>query len=350
MSGTSAVLEGLRTGRPVAGPLTVHLDLTNGCNAACVTCWDHSPLLKEPRPAAWKRQRVDLARFQATIDDLASMGSLRGVVLSGMGEPLTHPDIYRMISACKAKGWHVMMITNLVAADIEALVKTGVDQLLVGVQGVSPDSYTAFHPGWTERHFFTMCQYLRRLQRTSVNVRHVQVIDTNTAPELVEMVRFGKSFGAERVNYKLASLARGTEATAITEDQRAWMLGEGVPEARRLAGELGVATNLDLFEVQLRAGGRATAPIQQIGCAMGYVYSRITVDGEVLYCCNTEVKVGHLDEAPLSTLWYGPAWQALREQLAAGHYPQGCEQCGKVEQNTKWMARFRSNTPTQDPS
>lgn len=342
MSRAEEVLQGLRAGRPVAGPLTVHIDVTNGCNAACVTCWDHSPLLTEARPAAWKRQRLDWARFQALTDDLARLGGLRGVVLSGMGEPLTHPDIYRMIAACKARGWHVMMITNLVAADVEALCASGVDQLLVGVQGVTPDSYAAFHPGWTERHFFTMCRYLRRLQRTSVAVRHVQVIDVHTAPELVEMVRFGQSFGADRVNFKLASLARGTEATAITEDQRAWMSREGVPAARALAERLGVATNLDLFEAQLGAGGRATAPIQQVGCAMGYVYSRVTVTGEVLYCCNTAVKVGSLDEAPFSELWYGPRWQALRAHLAAGRYFQGCDQCGKIEQNTKWMGRLRA--------
>ena len=34
------VLDGLAQGRPLAGPMQVHLDITNGCNAACVTCWD----------------------------------------------------------------------------------------------------------------------------------------------------------------------------------------------------------------------------------------------------------------------------------------------------------------------
>lgn len=344
---TARVVEGIRAGRPLTGPLTVHLDLTNACNAACETCWDHSPYLANPRSAAWKRRRVAWEDYEALLADLASLGSLRGLVLSGMGEPLTHPDVYRMIALAKARGWHVMMITNLLAADIEALARSGVDQLLVGVQGVSPDSYTGFHPGWTEQHFFTMCRYLRRLQRTPIKVRHVQVIDRHTAPELVEMVRFGRSFGADRVNYKLASLGGGTEVAAISEDQRAWMLAEGVPAARALASELGVRTNLELFEAQLRAGGRATAPIAEIGCFMGYAYSRITVDGEVLYCCNTEVKVGSLQEAPFSSLWWGERWQALRQTLAAGRYLKGCDQCGKLEQNARWAARLRGLEPDE---
>ncbi|MFT4978026.1 MAG: hypothetical protein ACI8S6_003934, partial [Myxococcota bacterium] len=209
--------------------------------------------------------------------------------------------------------------------------------------GATPESYTAFHPGWKETHFFTLCRYLRRLSRAGVQVRHVQVINRDTAPEVVEMVRFGRMFGAQRVNFKLASLAGGTEQTAITEEQRAWLVSEGLPAAVALAKTLGVNTNLDLFTRQVDAGGLATAPIAEIGCFMGYVYSRITVDEEVLYCCNTAVKVGSLAEASFSELWEGARWQSLRGHLRSGRYFPGCERCGKLEQNVKWSARYREH-------
>lgn len=336
----TSVLAGMRAGRPATGPLHVHIDVTNTCNAACVTCWDHSPLLTTPRPASWKRQRLPLERFHALVDDLARLGSVEAVVISGMGEPLTHPDIVPMLTAIKARGWRLTLMTNLVAADIDTLAPIGIDQVLVGVQGVSPATHAAFHPGWTEDHFFRMCAHLRALGRTRARVRHVQVINRDTAPEVPEMVRFGKMFGAERVNFKLASLAEGTEACTITEDQRLWLRREGVPRARELAAKLGVPTNLDLFARQLEPGGTATVPIAEVGCWMGYVYTRVTVDEEVLYCCNTEVKVGSLRDAPLSSLWTGDAWQALRDRLRAGDYFPGCARCGKFEQNVKWAERL----------
>jgi MoaA/NifB/PqqE/SkfB family radical SAM enzyme len=334
----AAVLRGIRAGVPEVGPSSVHIDVTNGCNAACVTCWDHSPLLHQPRAAEWKRRRLPFDRFQAIVATLAAMGSVRHVVLSGMGEPFTHPGIYDMIAEIKRQGWELTVITNLVAADPDRL--EGVDQLLVGVQGVTPDSYTAFHPGWSEQHFFKMCRTLRRLSRTATRVRHVQVINRDTAPEVPAMVRFGASFGADRVNFKLAGLHDGTEACALTESQRAWLLEEGVPEAGRLAQELGVRTNLSLFASQLRAGGRATARIADIGCFMGYAFTRITVDEEVLFCCNVEVRVGSLRERPFEAWWYGPEWQSLRAEVAAGRYFTGCDQCGKLEQNAKWAERL----------
>lgn len=336
-----AVLAGMRAGRPATGPLHVHLDITNRCNAACVTCWDHSPLLRTPRPDAWKRQRLPKERFDALVAELDAFGSVEAVVLSGMGEPLTHPDVYAMLAALRARGWRTTLMTNLVAADPDALVAHAPEQLLVGVQGVTPDTHAAFHPGWTEEHFFRMCRLLRALAHTPARVRHVHVINRDTAPELPAMVRFGRSFGAERVNFKLASLAEGTEACAITDEQRAWLTTEGIPQARALAHELRVATNLDLFERQLATGGLATVPVDEVGCWMGYVYTRVTVEEDVLYCCNTALRVGSLREATLHELWRGEAWQALRARFGAGDWAPGCERCGKFEQNQKWADALR---------
>ncbi|MEC7987739.1 MAG: radical SAM protein [Myxococcota bacterium] len=337
------ILEGMRQGTPKTGPVSVHIDVTNGCNAACITCWDHSPLLKNPRSNDWKRRRLSRDRFFQIVDELDAMGSVKDVILSGMGDPLTHPHIYEMIGAVKERGWKLTVLSNLLAADIDKLAVSGVDSLLVGVQGATPDSYTAFHPGWTEKHFFTLCRYLRVLQQSGVRTKHVQVINRDTAPEVVDMVDFAKLFSASRVNYKLASLYDGTEGCSITEEQRDWLLNEGIVLAREKAQRMGVHTNLDLFEQQLRAAQqniRHSTDMGAVGCFMGYVYTRITVDQDVLYCCNTKVKVGSLREHRFSDLWWGKRWQKLRDHLRSGLFFSGCEVCGKYEQNRKWMERY----------
>lgn len=338
------VLAGIVVGRPLLGPQTVHVDLTNACNAACITCWDHSPALDTPRSTQWKKQRIDPADFEALLEDLDGLGSVQAMILSGMGDPLVHPEVDRLIAMVKARGWHLTVLTNLVAANLETFPRSGVDQVLVGVHGATPDAYLKFHPGWTEAEFNTLCQGLRALKAEGVKVKHVQVINRDTAPELIEMVDFGHTFGAERINYKLASLAEGTERSAITEVQRRWLAEAAIPEARARAEALGVATNLDLFARQVAAAAdfTVTTPIEEIGCFMGYVYTRITVEGDVLFCCNTEVKVGSLRDAKLSELWRGPAWQALRDRLRAGRYFPGCDRCGKFEQNQKWSQRVRA--------
>jgi pyruvate-formate lyase-activating enzyme len=339
-----AILDGIAAGAPITGPRTVHIDVTNACNAACITCWDHSPLLVEKRSVAWKKRRLDLEVFDELVADLVALGSVKAVILSGMGDPLVHPDIYSMIERVKREGWHVTVMTNLIAADIDRLAHLGVDQFLIGVHGATPVAYSAFHPGWDEREFFTLCRYLRRLGSTTSKVRHVQVINCDTAPEFVDMVRFGAQFRADRVNFKLASLAGGTETCRITDEQRRWLGEDAIPRARALAAELGVTTNLELFATQLAAGEEddsATVPIADVGCFQGYVYTRITASLDVLYCCNTEVKVGSLAGARFAELWRGEAWQALRDRLRRGDFFAGCERCGKFEQNVAWSKRVR---------
>jgi MoaA/NifB/PqqE/SkfB family radical SAM enzyme len=343
----SKVIAGIAAGTPLTGPRTVHVDVTNACNAACITCWDHSPLLVEQRSPQWKKRRIDRAIFDELVTDLAALGSVKAVILSGMGDPLVHPDIYAMIARVKREGWHLTVMTNLIAADIDQLAACGVDQFLVGVHGATPVAYSAFHPGWDEREFFTLCKYLRRLGGTPAKVRHVQVINRDTAPEFVEMVKFGAQFHADRINFKLASLAGGTETCRITDEQRRWLGDEAIPRARQLAAELRVTTNLDLFGSQVAAADAdeadesATVPIGDVGCFMGYVYTRITASLDVLYCCNTEVKVGSLADARFAELWRGDAWQALRDRLRRGDYFAGCERCGKFEQNVAWSKRVK---------
>lgn len=330
-------LEGIARGLPLAGPKSLHVDVTHGCNTNCITCWDHSPHLAAPRSPGWKRQRVERAEVEALVDDVISLGGLEAVIVSGMGEPFTHPEIYEILAALKARDLHVTVITNLIAADADRILALGIDQLLIGIHGASEASYRAFHPSFVHDEWSELRHKLDRLRGR--RYKHVQVVAGCNAHELVEMVDLGAAFDAGQLNFKLASLAHGTEAARITEDQRARLFAD-LPRAVERAKELGLSTNLDVFAEQLRAGGGDTAPIDEIGCFMGYVYARVLVDGTVLYCCNTEVVVGSLGEARFSELWRGRRWNELRDRMRAGDYLPSCRQCGKVVQNVGWARRF----------
>ena len=333
-------LAGLAEGRVLSGPETVHIDITNGCNTNCITCWDHSPLLSLGRAAAWKRERAEVRGVVSLLDDLCSLGGLRAIILSGMGEPFTHPEIYELIAAVKDRGLHLTVITNLVPADAERILALGVDELLIGIHAASEEAHRAFHPSFQSDEWRRLHAMLARFAAAGRGYKHVHVICEPNAHELVDMVRQAAHYGAKLVNFKLASLRAGTEACRITDEQRARLEAELVPAALVLAAELGVATNLDVFARQLSAGGEATAPIEEIGCFVGQSYARVLVDGTVLYCCNTDVVVGHLGRAPFSELWHGTAWNALRARMRRGDYFPSCRQCGKLSQNVKQHQRF----------
>lgn len=338
-------LDAMSSGALPLGPASIHIDVTNACNIDCVTCWDHSPHLRAPRPIEWKRQRVDPAWFEALLRDIDSLGGLEAVVVSGMGEPFTHPQIYALLAAVKERGLHLTVITNLLAADPARILALEVDCLLLGIHAASEGAYLDFHPSWGPRHWqqlqATLAEFHRRGRRGD---KHVHVICEHNAHELTAMIEQGARLGAARVNFKLASLKNGTEVVGVDEEQRARLREREVPAAQARAAALGVAHNLEAFARQLEAGGRATAPIEQVGCFMGQLYSRVTVDGTVLYCCNTDVVVGRLGEdASFASLWRGPSWSALRARMRAGDYLDSCQQCGKFNQNLTWSERVREH-------
>lgn len=328
-------------GEVLAGPQSIHFDLANGCNTNCVTCWDHSPLLENARTTDWKRIKMDLDQFERVTAEIASMDSVRSVILSGMGDPFVNPNVYEMIARVKGYGWHTTVLTNALLCDPQRILDLEVDSMLISVNGVSPESYCRFHPNLEPSDFQKLREMLAAFAAAGKRFKHVQVINHDTAPEIVEMVRFADQYWAASITYKLASLSRGTEGCAITEEQRGLILKELAPQAEELARTLGVATNLDVFRMQLETGGRATAPIAEIGCFMGWYYARITADGRILLCCSTEVEVGHLDRGTFPEQWYGAQWNERRARLMSGRYFPGCAQCGKVNQNVKIGAKVK---------
>jgi MoaA/NifB/PqqE/SkfB family radical SAM enzyme len=258
-----------------------------------------------------------------------------------MGEPFTHPSIYAMIEAVKRRGLHLTIITNLVAADADRVLSLGVDELLIGIHGATEAAYRAFHPSFTNDEWQRLLYALGEFRLADRHFKHVQVICRTNAGEVADMVAFAHRHEASRVNFKLASLKEGTEACRITVEQRQLLVKELVPRATELARGLGVPTNLDVFARQLEAGEEETARIADVGCFMGFVYARVTVDGTVLFCCNTDVRVGSLASGKrFSELWAGGEWQAMRDRMRRGEYLPSCGQCGKLNQNVAIGRKF----------
>jgi MoaA/NifB/PqqE/SkfB family radical SAM enzyme len=327
-------LAGIDAGVPVTGPETVHVDLMNACNTNCITCWDHSPLLDSPRSAAWKGRRARTEDVERLLAELDELGGLRAVILSGMGEPFVHPGIWDVVAAVKRRPVHLTIITNLLLADPRRVLDSGIDQLLVGVHAASREAYEAFHPSFVNGEWNVLLERLRTFRDAGRRFKQVHVVCSVNAHELPEMVALGAEMNAEAVTFKRASLRGGTERCGLDDVAKRRLLEDGVPRAREAAARLGVATNLGVLERQLRAPGDETTPVGDPGCFMGFAYARVTVNGDVLFCCDPSIRVGSLaDGTRFTDLWRGGAWQAIRDRLRAGESFPGCSQCGKYNQN-----------------
>lgn len=318
-------LRGWRERRPRLGPETVHIDITNVCNLDCVTCWNYAADLAQPKSAEWKRQRMDEAVFVRVLGEVAE-SSVERIILSGGGEPFTHPSIYDFIALVKARGLRLTLISNGTLVDFERLAALAPEQLLLNLAAASADTYVTYHPNQSAAGFARLLAGVERLRGiTAVNL--VQVINALNYHELPAMVALAARLGA-RLSFKVGDVPQGTERFALAAGQRQILLDHGIDEARRRAGQLGVKHNLDAYRDQLLGQVRG-APLE---CFAGYLYSRVFVDGRVFFCCE-HIEVGHVADASFAAIWQSPRYQAMRQRLHEGRGFPGCLRCGKHDMN-----------------
>jgi len=130
------VTNGLHLHRPTTGLAKVYIEPSGQCNLNCRICvrnlWD-GPM-----------GMMSAAIYERLIAGLQSLEAPPTVFFGGFGEPLFHPEIVEMVSAAKAIGCRVELITNgtLLTKELSrGLVDAGLDLLWVSLDGATPESY-----------------------------------------------------------------------------------------------------------------------------------------------------------------------------------------------------------------
>lgn len=159
----------------------VYLEVTTKCNFDCVTCIRNS----------WQEEigHMKMHVFSSLIESFTNLPNLRTVHLGGFGEPLTHPDILRMIDILKCHGLRVEIITNgalLTPETSRALFEMGVDTIFVSIDSTEAINYKSIRKGGDYNQVIN-------------NICELNKLRTNTSPLLPEL---GIEFVAMRSNYQ----------------------------------------------------------------------------------------------------------------------------------------------------
>jgi len=111
----------------------VSVELTTICNASCIFCFTHSPLLTNPYKHSIKY--IDENIFSKAISD----PSIKFVHLFANGEPFLHPAFYDFAKEAKAQGKIVEVHTNFTKVDISRV--SDIDSLIVNLPAGSKKDY-----------------------------------------------------------------------------------------------------------------------------------------------------------------------------------------------------------------
>ena len=132
------------TGKPhhAGMPMSISIEPTTSCNLRCPEC--PSGLRSFTRPTGMLKPEL----FQSTIDQLASR--LSYLTFYFQGEPYLHPQFLDLVAYASRKRIYTATSTNahyLNDKNAEATVKSGLDRLIISIDGTTQETYESYRIG-----------------------------------------------------------------------------------------------------------------------------------------------------------------------------------------------------------
>jgi hypothetical protein len=178
-------------------PAVLRVEPTNVCNLHCPRC--SCGIGADRRP----KGQIALPHFRRILEQNQEEGWL--LRLDGNGEPTLHPQIFNMVAMAKSYGYSVSMSTNLCterAGQVRAFVGSGLDRLVVAVDGSTQESYERYRVGGklslvTER--LAALNVVKKTMRSRTPLVDVQFLDWGYNHEEIPQVRaMARSVGADK--------------------------------------------------------------------------------------------------------------------------------------------------------
>lgn len=290
---------------PAGGPETGMIEPTNLCNLACPTCPTGTGKIK-PLPS------MTLARFDHVLGALAP--KMRNLALWNYGEPLLNRELPTMIAHAKDAGVAVVKVSSNVhfldGARGLALLRSGLDVLILSVDGASQATYQTFRKDGDFERVATsvawLCAEKKRLglERPRIELQFIAM--RHNEHELPEMRRLARAWGVDKLRIK----------TVGADDESAKEL---VPVTRLLSR----------YEADHR-----TPNVRHAFCTMAWDHTVVNVDGSVTPCCylrpdmGEAFVMGNVFATSFPAIWRGEKYRAFRASMLAGRESMPvCHRC-----------------------
>lgn len=269
-------------------PLCLDLESSFACNLRCVMCYIHEIEGYDTVPREQRFIPTDLAL--RLLDEGGEHG-LPSLKLTGRGEPLLNPDLERIIRHAKKRGvLDVMFNTNATLLTEERsrkLIDSGLDLLIVSLDGASPETYNAIRIGANYdrviRNIEGFANLRERMGSRTPSLRVQMVCMQDTLEDIVAFVERWRNV-ANRIN-----LIRYKDYT---------------PDHSRPK---------HIYDPRFR----------KVPCRQLWQRLLVTSTGKVHMCCgdfHMRHPVGDARTQTLHEIWHGKPLTAIRAKHRAGDY------------------------------
>jgi MoaA/NifB/PqqE/SkfB family radical SAM enzyme len=308
---------------------SVLIELTYRCNLDCFFCYNDLNLRGKP---------LEFAQYDQLLRELASMNVLN-VVLSG-GEPLAHPDFFRIGARARELGFLVRVKSNghALRGELARRLRDEVDPFLVevslhGATAATHDRQTRV-PGSFDRLNENIAEMLALGLRVKINSTLTIWNETETAA----MYALADGFGLPlRFDLQVSPKDDGdrTPLNVAPSD-------EGIRNLMRVETERSGAID-DTAPVVV---GR---PMEK-HCGAGSSGIAIDPFGNVYPCVQWRRAVANLHDRSIAEIWAGDAFTGIRGQTVEAARIVAAHPAGKLLNFCPGLAEVLTGSATQVPA
>lgn len=186
-------------------PVSISFEPTTSCNLRCPEC--PSGLRQFTRPTGMLKQDF----FRQTIDDIHK--ELLYLIFYFQGEPYLNPEFLEMVRYASAKKIYTATSTNahyLTDAVAKATVESGLDRLIISVDGTTQDTYKQYRVGGNLEKVLegakNIVKWKKELKSKTPFVFFQFLVVKHNEHQVEEIKRLAKEIGVDEVRFKSAQV------------------------------------------------------------------------------------------------------------------------------------------------
>lgn len=338
----------------------LYIEPSTKCNLSCDMCFRHT-WFDEPI------QHMDMKVFKAIINSISV--ETKTIFFGGMGEPLCHPDILKMIALCNEKKVEVELLTNgsLLTEDVtNRLVELEVKRLWISMDEIEPTDQNGLgHPYYdTIIEKIKIFNTQRFIHKSKIKLGITFVATKKNVEQLARLPLFIDKYRISHVNIS-NMYPSSMEAQEETLYQKTLNMSLGsdsfgmkrpvvdipymdfhLPEVRNGIGGLLSKMNFNPYLSGIPIPRRSQfCPFVNEGVAfvrsdggvapcMALLHNGTTVIGETERIVNHHV-FGNVSELGVHDIWNSKEYVAFRQRVKEFSFSHcmNCGHCNYVEEN-----------------
>lgn len=296
-------------------PMSIAIEPTTSCNLRCPEC--PSGLRSFTRPTGMLQD----ALFEKVIDELHS--NLSYLIFYFQGEPYLHPHFLNLVQYASQKNVYTATSTNahyLNDKNAEATVRSGLDRLIISIDGTSQDTYQSYRVGGSLEKVVegtrNIIAWKKKLRSRTPHVIFQFLVVKPNEHEIPEVYRLAHDLGVDEVKLKTAQIYDYQHGSPLIPTQ------EKYSRYRKLSdGTYAIKNSFDNH------------------CWKMWHSCVVTWDGKVVPCCfdkDAHYVLGDVNHQSFEDIWRSEKYNQFRASLLRSR--SEIEMCKNCTEGTKVWA------------